>query len=43
MYRVVNGIRKENILQVNFTTEDGIWNPEASFILIILRNKALLR
>ena len=34
---VRNGFRKANMLYVNFTTEDGIWNPETSFVLIILR------
>ena len=33
MYRVVrNGFRKMSILWVNFTTEDGISNPETSFV-----------
>ena len=33
MYRVVkNGFRNTSILWINFTTEDGISNPEFSFI-----------
>ena len=43
MYRIVrNGFRKANILQINFTTEDGICNPETSFVLTILRNKDMV-
>ena len=34
---VRNGFRKANMLYVNFTTVDGLWNPETSFVLIILR------
>ena len=33
MYRVVrNGFRKTSILWINSTTEDGICNPETSFV-----------
>ena len=44
MYRVVkNSFRKASILQVNFTTEDEIYNPESSFVLRILRNKDMVK
>ena len=33
MYRVVrDGFRKMSILWVNFATEDGVCNPETSFV-----------
>ena len=44
MHRVVrNGFRKTSILWIYFTTEDGICNPETSFVLIILQNKDMVK
>ena len=42
MYRVLrNGFRKMSILLVNFTTEDGICNPET--ILMTSQNKDMVK
>ena len=42
MYRVLrNGFRKMSILLVNFTTEDGICDPET--ILMISQNKGMVK
>ena len=43
IHRIVrNGFRKANILQISFTAEDGVCNPETSFVLTILRNKDMV-
>ena len=38
LYRIIikKGFTKANVSSVNFTIEDGISNPESSFVLLIL-------
>ena len=40
---VKNRFRQSNNLWVNFTTDVGKCSPETSFVLIILRNKEMVK
>lgn len=45
LYRIIikKGFTKANVSSENFTIEDGISNPESSFVLLILQNKDMVQ
>lgn len=45
LYRIIikKGFTKANVSSVNFMIEDGISNPESSFVLLILQNKDMVK